>query len=147
MKNAAILILLLTACNPGQSKNTDEDVISTWEWEPGAESPKIASGEVWCEMSDAGFHVFFLDVNANDPQGASDLDEGTWSAFAPDVAEALVTDALYCDGQECIYSFHAEQHLDIPCQLIQDFVFVAEIFDYSGNSTGEFELDVLPPPE
>ena len=146
MKNIAIVALLLTACNPGEAKDGDGDVISTYEWEPGAKAPRIASGKVWCEMSSAGLYIFFLEVNANDPQGASDLEQGIWRVYSPDVSEALVEDVLYCDGQDCIYSFHADQHLDIPCQLIEDFIFIAEIFDYARHSTGEFELNILPPP-
>ena len=131
----------------GQAKNTNEAVISEWEWEPGDTEPRIASGEVWCENDIAGFYIFFLEVNANDPQGANDLDDGVWRALAQGSSEPIVEDVLYCDGQECIYSFTADQYPEIPCPLIQDFTFVAEIFDYSGNSTGEFTLTVQPPPE
>lgn len=142
-----ISLLMLTACDPGQAKNTDETVISEWEWEPGDTEPRIASGEVRCENDDAGFYVFYLEVNANDPQGASDLKEGIWRAFSQGSSTPIAEDVLYCDVQECIYSFTADQYPEIPCQLIQDFSFTAEIFDYDGNSTGEFELTVLPPPE
>ena len=141
------LFLILVACDPGQAKNKNEAVISEWEWEPGDTEPRIASGEVWCENDSAGFYIFFLEVNANDPQGANDLDDGVWKTFAEGSSEPIVEDVLYCDGQECIYSFTADQYPEVPCPLIQDFTFVAEIFDYSGNSTGEFTLTVQPPPE
>ena len=145
---SVMLSLVLIACEPGQAKNNaDEEVISEWEWEPGDTEPRIADGQVWCENDSAGFYLFFIEVNANDPQGASDLKEGAWRVFSEGSSSPVVEDVLYCDGQDCIYSFTANQYPDIPCQLIESFRFVAEIFDYSGNSTGEFELTVLPPPE
>lgn len=135
-------LLTCMACNPGKVADEAEE-ISDWNWEAGAQEPAIGSGQVYCETGASGVTVFFIEVVANDPQGASDLKEGVWRAFGEGQEDPVVEDLLYCDQQECLYSFHADQYPEIACALIQDFRFTAEVFDYSGNSTGEIELTVL----
>lgn len=138
-------LLLGVSCGSGKVADNEEE-ISDWNWEPGATDPKISRGSIHCETSEAGLILFFISVTANDPQGASDLKDGYWRAYNQ-AGQLVVEDVLYCDGTECINSFHADQYQEIACAFIQDFRFTGEVFDYSGNSTGEFDLEALPPPE
>ena len=136
--------ILLTACTPGQAKQNSSDVISDYEWEAGAEEPRIQFGEVYCATGgESGVLLTFISIEANDPQGASDLKEGEWSAYDKESEQLLVTDALYCDGQECLYSYHAEQYPEIPCSRLENFSFWATVWDWSGNEAETFELDVI----
>ena len=137
------VFVVLCACTPGQAKQSDNDIISDYQWEPGEETPRVQSGSVYCQMDPAGFYIVFINVTADDPQGASDLKEGLWSANPIGSDTPIIEDVLYCDGQECIYSFHAQQYPEVPCALLTDFEFWAEVVDYSGNHTDPFQLDVL----
>jgi len=141
MRKGWLVIGLLIGCEPGKVGDVNDDAIF-FEWEEGDEAPRIAEGHIYCEYDSAEFYVFYINVTADDPQGASDIKEGVWSAYS-DTNEALVDDILFCDGNECIYSFHAEQYPDIACELIQDYRFEAEVFDWQDNSTGAFDLLIL----
>ena len=138
--------LLLTgvmACTPGQAKQNGDDVISDYEWEPGATEPLIQNGEVYCTVGESGVVITYINVIANDPQGVSDLKEGEWTAYNIETGSEIFSDALYCDGQECIYSYHAEQIPTLPCSRLEDFAFWATVWDWSGNETEPLELTVL----
>ena len=138
-----VFSMFAAACSPGQAKQNGGDVISDYQWEPGETTPRIQYGEVYCTTSDSGSLLTFINVQADDPQGASDLKEGEWSAYRTANDELVVTDVLYCDGQECIYSFHAEQYPEIPCSQLTEFYFLASVVDWSGNETESMELEVL----
>ena len=126
------------------SKQNSSDVISDYEWESGAEEPQIQYGEVYCATGEeSGVLLTFITVEADDPQGASDLKEGEWNAFEKDGGQMVATDVLYCDGQECIYSYHAEQYPEIPCALLDECRFWATVWDWSGNEAETYELDVV----
>ena len=133
----------LCACSPGQAKQSGNDVVSDYEWDPGATEPMIQNGTVYCETGNAGVTVTFINVIANDPQGVSDLKEGEWSAYDIESGQLIFSDPLYCDGQECIYSYHAEQIPDLPCSRLTEFEFWAVVWDWSGNETEPLELTVI----
>lgn len=144
MKRIVLILAGLSyACTPGQAKQNGGDVISDYQWEPGATEPVIEYGEVYCTTSDSDTLLTFINVQAIDPQGAADLKEGTWSAYRIANDELVVTDVLYCDGQECIYSFHAAQYPELPCAQLEEFYFLATVTDWSGNQTETVELEVL----
>ena len=138
-----LLLMGLMACAPGQAKQNGDDVISDYEWEPGATEPLIQNGEVYCTVGESGVVVTYINVIANDPQGVSDLKEGEWTAYDIETGSEVFSDALYCDGQECIYSYHAEQIPTLPCSRLEDFAFWATVWDWSGNETEPLELTVL----
>ena len=98
---------------------------------------------MYCTTSDSGTLLTFINVRADDPQGASDLKEGTWSAYRVANDELVISDVLYCDNQECIYSYHAEQYPEVPCSQLNEFYFWATVVDWSGNETETMELEVL----
>jgi len=137
------LLMGLMACAPGQAKQNGDDVISDYEWEPGATEPLIQNGEVYCTVGESGVVLTYINVIANDPQGVSDLKEGEWTAYDIETGSEIFSDALYCDGQECIYSYHAEQIPTLPCSRLEDFAFWATVWDWSGNETEPLELTVL----
>ena len=139
----SIFALSLIACTPGQAKESGSDVISDYEWEPGATDPLIQNGEVYCTTGASDVVITYINVTALDPQGVSDLKEGEWTAYDIDTGEEVFTDALYCDGQECIYSYHAEQIPELPCSQLTEFTFWATVWDWSGNETEPLELTVL----
>ena len=90
-------------------------------------------------MLEYGLHCFSSSVG-----GVETLEQGCqMHGIDAETIEALVDDILFCDGNECIYSFHAEQYPDIACELIQDYRFEAEVFDWQDNSTGAFDLLIL----
>ena len=138
-----LCVLSLMACAPGQAKESDGDVISDYEWEPGATDPLIQNGEVYCTTGSSEVNVTYINVIANDPQGVSDLKEGEWTAYDLETDELIFTDVLYCDGQECIYSYHADQIPELPCSQLTNFAFWATVWDWSGNETDPLELTVL----
>ena len=140
---AWVVFTLLSGCALGQAKQNGDEVISDYEWEPGATDPRIKYGEVYCENTDAGVVLTFINVTADDPQGVSDLKEGEWSAYEKQSGALVTSDVLYCDGQECIYSFHASQYPEIPCSQLTTFEFWAVVWDWSGNETEPLELNVL----
>ena len=142
MKYGMMLALAMMACTPGQAKQSGTDY-SNYEWEEGAQTPKIFGGEVYCTFDEAGFYLFFIDVFVGDPQGSSDIKEGNWYAYLGDSTDILESDTLVCDGQECLSSFNADVYPSIPCAQLKDFRFEADILDYSGNRTEMFELTVL----
>lgn len=138
-----VLLMGVMACAPGQAKQNGDDVVSDYEWEPGATEPLIQNGEVYCTVGESGVVVTYINVIANDPQGVSDLKEGEWTAYDMETGSEVFSDALYCDGQECIYSYHAEQIPTLPCSRLEDFAFWATVWDWSGNETEPLELTVL----
>ena len=143
MKNKGFgFLFLLLGCEPGKVGETNDEAIY-FEWEEGDDAPRIAQGHIYCEFDAAEFYVFYISVLADDPQGASDIKEGVWRGYSDDSSSVLVEDVLICDGNDCVYSFHADQYPQIPCELLQDFRFEAEIFDWQQNSTGVFDLQVL----
>jgi hypothetical protein len=147
MRKALLCSIFLVACEPGKVVESNDDSLF-FEWEEGDEAPRIANGHIYCQFDAAEFFVFYINVTADDPQGASDIKDGLWRAFDPDEEDALVDDVLVCDGSECLYSFHAEQYPEIACELLSNYRFEAEIFDWQGNSTGSFDLLILEgPPE
>ena len=103
-----MLVAVIIGCAPGQTKQSG-DAISDYQWDPGATEPRIQNGEVYCATDESGVVLTFINVTADDPQGVSDLKEGEWFAYNLDSDELITSDVLYCDGQECIYSYHAEQ--------------------------------------
>ena len=133
-------------CEPGKVMENNDDSVF-FEWEEGEEAPRIAGGHIYCEYDPAEFFVFYINVTADDPQGASDIKEGVWRGYSEEPAtedeEPLVEDVLICDGSECIYSFHAVQYPEIACELLPGYYFEAEVFDWQGNSTDSFELLIL----
>jgi|GEM_PF-5885829 len=141
-KKVLIVASMLIGCTPGQAKQSG-DAISDYQWEPGATEPRIQNGEVYCGTDESGVVLTFINVTADDPQGISDLKEGDWFAYNLGSDELIASDALYCDGQECIYSFTAEQIPEVPCRQLTEFVFWAVVRDWSGNETQPLELDVL----
>ena len=144
MKNKGLgFLFLLLGCEPGKVSETNDEAVY-FEWEEGDDAPRIAQGHIYCEMDPADFYVFYISVLADDPQGASDICTGcgVWRAYN-EAESMLVEDSLICDGNDCVYSFHAEQYPEIPCQLLDTFRFEAELFDYNENSTGVFDLQVL----
>ena len=136
------VMLGIFACTPAQVKQSEE-AISDYEWEPGATEPVIQNGQVYCETGSSGVTVTYINVRAADPQGVSDLKEGEWSAYDLETDQLIFSDPLYCDGQECIYSYHANQIPELPCSRLTDFVFWATVWDWSGNETEPLQLTVL----
>ena len=132
----------LLGCTPGTAKQSG-DAISDYEWEPGATEPIIQNGEVYCTTGVSGVTLTYINVIANDPQGLSDLKEGEWFAYSLETDELIASDVLYCDGQECIYSYHAEQYPSLPCRQLSEFAFWAVVWDWSGNETTPMQLTVL----
>mgnify|MGYP006106998195 FL=1 len=137
-----MLVAVMIGCTPGQSKQSG-DAISDYQWEPGATEPRIQNGEVYCATDESGVVLTFINVTADDPQGVSDLKEGEWFAYNLESDELITSDVLYCDGQECIYSYHAEQVPELPCRQLTEFAFWAVVWDWSGNETPPLELNVL----
>ena len=50
----SLFVLTLIGCTPGQVKESGNDVISDYEWEPGATEPLIQNGEVYCTTGESG---------------------------------------------------------------------------------------------
>ncbi len=147
MRKLLFCSVLLVACEPGKVVESNDDSLF-FEWEEGDEAPRIANGHIYCQYDAAEFYVFYINVTADDPQGASDIKDGVWRAYPEDSEQELADDVLVCDGNECLYSFHAEQYPEIACELLNTYRFEAEIFDWQGNSTENFDLLILDgPPE
>ena len=110
-------------------------------------SPVLLSGRIWCNqgVDEAGpVHLFFLEAEAADPQGDLDLlEEANWTATLIQDGQIMVEDYLYWEDGKYVYSFHENQHPNIRCDELNNFRFVVQTADWSGNLSNEIELEVL----
>ena len=104
--------------------------------------PSSSKNEVYCTTGASDVVITHINVTALDPQGVSDLKEGEWTAYDIDTGEEIFTDALYCDGQECIYSYHAEQIPELPCSQLTILLW-ATVWDWSGTKPNHWSSPFL----
>lgn len=120
----------------------DDSQGDVYQWEEGAVAPKIFSGSVYCQWTDAGLQTF-LELQVDDPQGPFDIREGRWTAVSPNGQE-LAEDVLYCDEERtCYYSYTPDQYPLLPCDDLEDYTLEAVLEDYSGNLSEPYVLRYL----
>lgn len=110
-------------------------------------SPVLTDGRIWCNegVDEAGpVELFFLEVEALDPQGELDLyDEATWTATLAQDGQVMIEDFLYLENGIYVYSFHQDQHPNIKCDELSMFRFIAQTTDWSGNESNLLELEII----
>jgi len=134
-----LLLTLLFGC--------DEKNVDTGSLFGDDVSPVLMGGRIWCNQGndEAGpVHLFFLEAEAADPQGDLDLsEEANWTATLIQDGQIMVEDHLYWEDGKYVYSFHEDQHPNIECNDLDNFRFVVQTSDWSGNVSNEIELEVL----
>ena len=110
-------------------------------------SPVLIGGRIWCNqgVDEMGpVYLFFLEAEAADPQGDLDLaDEADWTATLIQGGQVMVEDVLYWEEGKYVYSFHEDQYPNIKCSELNNFRFLVQSSDWSGNQSNEIELDIL----
>lgn len=155
----AVLGLLAAGCGGkedtsdtsiGGGTDTAPDTDTQTGTDPGTDgiSPVIITGTIYCQNTGGTSKVdtWFAEVAAEDPQGFDDLLAfgSLLSAYTVQGDAQIYSDAsLVCgDGGECFGSVTADVS-GIPCANGSDFYWTAEVFDNSGNTSGEIGLTTV----
>ena len=136
--------------NVDDSASTDEtDSSSDDSGEAESDNPEITDGTIQCQTSDEDnpYNLYYVDVNATDPQGSGTIATTGGKVYAYDEDGSLIfsDDILVCTSDQCFGSFREDAFDSLDCDDITDQQFTAEIFDEDGNSSGEAKLTALVP--
>ncbi len=157
MRNLCTLALLLAgaalvACNTGKGSVDDDDddggggVGGDGTDFPDETSPVITEGYIWCAPgSDSSGFLFFVEVQADDPQGVSNLAEFGSIVRGYTLEESLVfeDEGMVCEDGECVWSFRDGIYPPITCATADDYKFTAQLKDEDGNIGPELDLEWL----
>ena len=110
------------------------------------EDPVIRTGFIYCREgsdTDSGY-LFFVEVVADDPQGANDLDSfgGLVSGWAGDGSQVFEDEILVCQADgDCYASFRDGIYSTVTCATSDSFTYTAQAVDRAGNWSEQYSLE------
>ncbi len=108
------------------------------------DNPVILEGTIYCTPgSDSSGYLFFINIQADDPQGSYTIaDLGGWFG-ATDLSGDMVFEepnGMACREGECVHSFNDGHYPPVTCSTHADYIFLASVEDTEGHSSEVTEL-------
>lgn len=132
-----------TGSDSGDTNGGDD----SGDTDTNTDNPEVVSGTVQCQSSDGDdpFNTYYIDSSVSDPQGSGDIATVGSKVYAYDEDGSLIfsDDILVCTNNACVGSFREDTYDALDCDSITSQRFTIEVFDESGNSSGEFKLTAL----
>ncbi len=143
------LMLLALGCDDQARLQVGDDSASTLQdtndtGEPSAdERPIIESGTIWCTAgSNSSGDIFYVELDADDPQGADTLEPGGlvagWDATGALVFEDAI---LVCSSSgRCTATFRDEIYSGVSCSNHSLYTYTAQVVDEDDNLSERHQL-------
>lgn len=107
------------------------------------DDPVVLSAIMYCEAgSKSSGNLFFVEVEADDPQGTYTLSDfgGTFTAYNSAGEVEFQDEGLACRDGSCIHSFTEYAVAPVTCATQGDYRFTATVEDDDGNVSAEAEV-------
>jgi len=107
------------------------------------DDPVVLSAIMYCEAgSDSSGNLFFVEVEADDPQGTYTLSDfgGTFTAYAGSGEVVFQDEGLACRDGTCVHSFTEYAVAPVTCATQGDYVFTVTVEDDEGHVSDEAEV-------